>query len=116
MSYNTLLLVQWRHLGRYHKNAASMVVIIGSFSGRGLVSLHRLSKPLRKQLEGFVTRLSFPAVLSNIMILAAVCSVALWDPHFKADIMHVLKSSTNAAIAFATLGLVTGHFVVKLLM
>ena len=116
MSYNTLLLVQWRHLRRYHKNAASMVVIFGAFAGVGLVSLHRLAKPLRKQLEGSVTRLSFPAVLSNIMILAAVCSVALWDPHFKADIMHVLKSSTNAAIAFAVFGLVTGHFVVKLLM
>jgi hypothetical protein len=106
MSYNTLLLVQWRHLWRYHKNAASVVVIIGAFAGVGFVSVHRLSKPL----QNFVTRLSFPAVLSYVMILAAVGSLAFWDPHFKADIMHVLQLSTNAAIAFVVFGLVTGHF------
>ena len=65
-------------------------------------------------IGGFVTRLLFPSVLSNIMILAAVCNVALWDPHLKADLMHILKLSKNAAIAiaitFAAFGLVnTGH-------
>jgi hypothetical protein len=43
------------------------------------------------------------------MILAIVCSVALWDPHLKADLMHVLQLSMNAAIAiaFAVFGLIT---------
>jgi hypothetical protein len=52
------------------------------------------------------------------MILAAVCNVALWDPHLKADLMHILKLSKNAAIAiaitFAAFGLVNTSHVNKL--
>jgi hypothetical protein len=45
------------------------------------------------------------------MILAAVCSVALWDPNLRADLMHVLKLSMNAATTIASVWsrYYTGH-------
>lgn len=114
MDYNTLLINQWQYLLRYHKNAASLVVIIGAFTGVGLVSIHRLLlKPLRVTLESIITSLSFTAILSYVIILAALGGLVFGDPHFITDLTHVLKLYTHAATTFSVLGIVTGYFVVK---
>ena len=83
MDYNTLLINQWQYLLRYHKNATTLVVIIGAFTGVGLVSIHRLLlKPLRVTLGSIITSLSFSAMLSYLIILAALGWLVFGDPHF----------------------------------
>lgn len=117
MDYNTLLMNQWQYLLRYHKNAATWVVIIGAFTGVGLVSIHRLLlKPLRVTLESIITSLSFPAILSYVIILAALGGLVLGDPHFITDLNHVLKLYAHAATYFSVLGMITGYFFVKSLL
>jgi hypothetical protein len=117
MDYNTLLINQWQYLQQSHKNAATWVLIIGAFTGFGLVSIYRLLlKPLRVTLESIFTSLSFPAILSYVIILAALGGLVLGDPHFMTDLNHVLKLYTHAATYFSVLGMITGYFVVKSLL
>jgi len=99
---------RWKLLWRYRKNAAFVIVVIGAFAGVGIVSLKRLSNHLQNKS-------AIPLILSNLVVLAAASSLVSMDPHFKADLIHVIELRKNAGFAFVVCGILTGHTVVKVL-
>mmetsp|Transcript_42190 Transcript_42190/g.76110 ORF Transcript_42190/g.76110 Transcript_42190/m.76110 type:complete len:617 (-) Transcript_42190:409-2259(-) len=108
MSSDTMRALEWQTLWKYHKNAAFAVFGVGAFAGVAFLSLKRLSKPLQKKSV-------LPVILSNLIVLGAVSGMASIDPHFRADLMHVIEWRKNAAFAFVVFGMLTGKVVVTFL-
>jgi len=85
-----------------------VVFIVGCVIGIGIISLWRVvsNSSIRKKI-------SLPLVLSNVIVVSIVGSLALMDTHFTNDLLHVLELRKNAAFGFTLLGILSGMVVVE---
>jgi len=78
--------------------------------GIGFISLWRVISQ-----SGIRNKVSLPLVLSNVIVVSIVGSLALMDTHFTNDLLHVLELRKNAAFGFTLLGIISGMVVVEVL-
>jgi len=99
-SYNKYFGIQYNQIWMYNKNVVVVVFIVGCVVGIGFISLWRVISQ-----SGIRNKVSLPLVLSNVIVVSIVGSLALMDTHFTNDLLHVLELRKNAAFGFTLLGI-----------
>ncbi len=90
---------------RYRRTVAFFGLVVVIFVGISLASLKQPSKPLREKPV-------VPVIVANLVVLAAINSLAPFNLYFKVNMMHVIELRENAALAFAVFEVLTGKLVV----